>query len=33
MTREAADDLGRAPGDPATAAVEAMSVVVEIPPR
>jgi molybdopterin-binding protein len=31
MTREAADELGLAPGDPAVASVKATSVVVEVP--
>ncbi|HEX6310998.1 MAG TPA: TOBE domain-containing protein [Acidimicrobiia bacterium] len=33
MTREAADELGLAPGDQAVAAVKATNVVVEVPPR
>ncbi len=33
MTREAADDLGLAPGMLAVAAVKATNVVVELPPR
>jgi molybdopterin-binding protein len=33
MTREAADELGLAPGDRAVAAVKATNVVVEVPPR
>ena len=32
MTREAADELGLAPGVPAVAAVKSTSVVVELPP-
>lgn len=33
MTREAADELGLAPGDRAVAAVKATNVVVEVPRR
>jgi molybdopterin-binding protein len=33
MTREAADELGLAPGDVAVAAVKATTVVVEVPSR